>query len=127
MSIWRRVVERPYLWVVTLAVVLRLPTFTTRLFDADEAAIGVQGMVVRDGYSDRHPSLPCSVARCAAPILYVGAQASEDVVPVDREHREHPEPRGGHGQGRGAGDAEPLRALHPGSSPSQALLAQWLV
>ena len=64
MSIWRRAVERPSLWVVALAVLLRLPTITTRLFDADEAAIGVQGMVVRSGGTlyrdifDRKPPLP---------------------------------------------------------------------
>ncbi|MGB8862432.1 MAG: hypothetical protein WCC60_24465 [Ilumatobacteraceae bacterium] len=62
--IWRQVVERPFLWVVALALVLRLPTFTTRLFDADEAAIGVQGLVVRSGGTlyrdiyDRKPPLP---------------------------------------------------------------------
>jgi hypothetical protein len=47
-----------------VAVLLRLPTFTTRLFDADEAAIGVQGMVLRSGGTmyrdifDRKPPLP---------------------------------------------------------------------
>lgn len=52
------------MFAVALAVLLRLPTFTTRLFDADEAAIGVQAMVVRDGGTlyrdifDRKPPLP---------------------------------------------------------------------
>ena len=61
------------LWVVALAVVLRLPTLTTRLFDADEAAIGVQGMVLRDGGTiyrdifDRKPPLP--------PLAYAGSFA----------------------------------------------------
>jgi hypothetical protein len=64
MRIWRTAVERPFLWVATLAFVLRLPTWTTRLFDADEAAIGVQGLVVRSGGTlyrdifDRKPPLP---------------------------------------------------------------------
>lgn len=74
--IWARVLDRlgflerhsflrhPFLTVAVLAVVLRLPTFTTRLFDADEAAIGVQAMVVRSGGTmyldifDRKPPLP---------------------------------------------------------------------
>jgi len=64
MRIWRRLVDRPLLCVTALAIVLRLPTFTTRLFDADEAAIGVQGLVVRSGGTlyrdifDRKPPLP---------------------------------------------------------------------
>ncbi len=50
--------------IVGLAVLLRIPTFTRRLFDPDEAAIGVQGMVVRAGGTlyrdifDRKPPLP---------------------------------------------------------------------
>jgi len=62
--IGQRIVERPYAWVVALAIVLRLPTLVTRLFDADEAAIGVQGLVVRSGGTlyrdifDRKPPLP---------------------------------------------------------------------
>lgn len=62
--IGQRIVERPYTWVVALAIVLRLPTIVTRLFDADEAAIGVQGLVVRSGGTlyrdifDRKPPLP---------------------------------------------------------------------
>jgi hypothetical protein len=51
--------------VLTLiAFALRWPTFITRLFDPDEAAIGVQGMVVRSGGTlyrdifDRKPPLP---------------------------------------------------------------------
>ncbi len=62
--IWQHLQAKPYLWVVSLAVVLRLPTFTTRLFDPDESAIGVQGMVVRSGgvlyrdIFDRKPPLP---------------------------------------------------------------------
>lgn len=62
--IGQRILERPFAWVVALAIVLRLPTFVTRLFDADEAAIGVQGLVVRSGGTlyrdifDRKPPLP---------------------------------------------------------------------
>ena len=62
--IGQRIIERPYAWVVSLAIVLRLPTLVTRLFDADEAAIGVQGLVVRSGGTlyrdifDRKPPLP---------------------------------------------------------------------
>lgn len=81
--IGQRIVERPYAWVVALAVVLRLPTFVTRLFDADEAAIGVQGMVVRSGGTlyrdifDRKPPLP--------PLAYAASFAltnSTDVRPL---------------------------------------------
>ena len=62
---------------------LRLPTFTTRLFDADEAAIGVQGMVVRSGGTlyrdifDRKPPLP--------PLAYAASfslTGSTDVRPM---------------------------------------------
>jgi len=62
--IGQRIVERPYAWVVALTITLRLPTFVARLFDADEAAIGVQGLVVRSGGTlyrdifDRKPPLP---------------------------------------------------------------------
>ncbi len=62
--IGQRIIERPYAWVVSLSIVLRLPTIVTRLFDADEAAIGVQGLVVRSGGTlyrdifDRKPPLP---------------------------------------------------------------------
>ncbi len=62
--IWQQLQAKPYLWVVGLAIALRLPTFTTRLFDPDESAIGVQGMVVRSGgvlyrdIFDRKPPLP---------------------------------------------------------------------
>src|SRR4051812_28154898 len=51
-------------WLTALAILLRLPTFVTRLFDPDEAAIGVQAMVVRAGGTlyrdiyDRKPPLP---------------------------------------------------------------------
>lgn len=81
--IWARLRERPFLTVAVLAVVLRLPTFTTRLFDADEAAIGVQGMVVRSGGTmyvdifDRKPPLP--------PLAYgasFGLTDSTDVRPM---------------------------------------------
>lgn len=50
--------------LVGLAFLLRWPTFVRRLFDPDEAAIGVQGMVVRAGGTlyqdvfDRKPPLP---------------------------------------------------------------------
>lgn len=62
--IGQRILERPYAWVVAVAFALRLPTFVTRFFDADEAAIGVQGLVVRSGGTlyrdifDRKPPLP---------------------------------------------------------------------
>lgn len=81
--IGQRIVERPYAWVVALAVVLRLPTFVTRFFDADEAAIGVQGLVVRSGGTlyrdifDRKPPLP--------PLAYAAAFSlteSTDVRPM---------------------------------------------
>ena len=81
--IGQRIVERPYAWVVALAIVLRLPTFVTRLFDADEAAIGVQGLVVRSGGTlyrgifDRKPPLP--------PLAYAASFAltnSTDIRPM---------------------------------------------
>ncbi len=80
MRIWRAAVDRPFLWVAALAVVLRLPTFTSRLFDADEAAIGVQGMVVRSGGTlyrdifDRKPPLP--------PLAYAASFALTDSTDV---------------------------------------------
>ena len=78
--IGHRIVERPYAWVVALTIVLRLPTFVTRLFDADEAAIGVQGLVVRSGgtlYSDifdRKPPLP--------PLAYAASFALTDSTDI---------------------------------------------
>jgi hypothetical protein len=78
--IGQRIVDRPYAWVVALAVVLRLPTFVTRLFDADEAAIGVQGMVVRSGGTlyrdifDRKPPLP--------PLAYAASFSLTDTTDV---------------------------------------------
>jgi hypothetical protein len=57
--------------VAVLAFVLRAPTLVSRLFDPDEAAIGVQAMVVRSGGTlytdifDRKPPLP--------PILYAAS------------------------------------------------------
>src|SRR3954451_22105192 len=63
-------------WLTALAFVLRLPTFVTRLFDPDEAAIGVQAMVVRAGGTlyrdiyDRKPPLP--------PLLYAASFAATD-------------------------------------------------
>ena len=68
------------MWVVTLAIVLRLPTLVTRLFDADEAAIGVQGLVVRSGGTlyrdifDRKPPLP--------PLAYAASFALTDSTDV---------------------------------------------
>ena len=50
--------------MLSLAFLLRWPTFIRRIFDPDEAAIGVQGMVVRSGGTlyqdifDRKPPLP---------------------------------------------------------------------
>lgn len=50
--------------LVALAFLVRWPTFIRRIFDPDEAAIGVQGMVVRAGGTlyrdvfDRKPPLP---------------------------------------------------------------------
>lgn len=81
--LWRWLSDRPLVWVVGLAVALRLPTFTTRLFDADEAAIGMQGMVVRSGGTlyrdifDRKPPLP--------PLAYAASfdlTGSTDVRPL---------------------------------------------
>jgi hypothetical protein len=50
--------------LLAAAILLRVPTYTRRLFDPDEAAIAVQGMVVRSGGTlyrdifDRKPPLP---------------------------------------------------------------------
>ena len=69
--------------MVALAFALRWPTFVTRLFDPDEAAIGVQAMVVRSGGTlyrdifDRKPPLP--------PLAYAASFAltdSHDVRPL---------------------------------------------
>ena len=66
--------------LTALAVVLRLPTFVTRLFDPDEAAIGVQAMVVRAGGTlyrdiyDRKPPLP--------PLLYAASFAATDSTDI---------------------------------------------
>jgi hypothetical protein len=63
-----------------LAFVLRAPTFVTRLFDPDEAAIGVQAMVVRSGGTlytdiyDRKPPLP--------PLLYAASFSLTDSTDV---------------------------------------------
>lgn len=63
-----------------LAVVLRAPTLTRRLFDPDEAAIGVQAMVVRAGGTlytdifDRKPPLP--------PLLYAASFAVTDSTDI---------------------------------------------
>lgn len=66
-----------------LAVVLRAPTLVSRLFDPDEAAIGVEAMVVRAGGTlykdiyDRKPPLP--------PLLYAASfsvTGSTDVRPM---------------------------------------------
>ena len=63
-----------------LAFVLRAPTFVTRLFDPDEAAIGVQAMVVRAGGTlytdiyDRKPPLP--------PLLYAASFAVTDSTDI---------------------------------------------
>ena len=67
-------------WLTALAIVLRLPTLVTRLFDPDEAAIGVQAMVVRAGGTlyrdiyDRKPPLP--------PLLYAASFAATDSTDV---------------------------------------------
>src|ERR1700675_407404 len=59
------------LGVAALAAILRAPTLVSRLFDPDEAAIGVQAMVVRSGGTlytdifDRKPPLP--------PLLYAAS------------------------------------------------------
>jgi hypothetical protein len=66
--------------LATLAFALRVPTFVTRLFDPDEAAIGVQAMVVRAGgtlYSDiydRKPPLP--------PLLYAASFSVTDSTDI---------------------------------------------
>jgi hypothetical protein len=66
-----------------LALVLRAPTLVTRLFDPDEAAIGVEAMVVRSGGTlyqdifDRKPPIP--------PLLYAASfsvTGSTDVRPL---------------------------------------------
>ena len=66
-----------------LAFALRLPTFVTRLYDPDEAAIGVQAMVMRAGgrlykdIYDRKPPVP--------PLLYATSFSlthSNDIRPM---------------------------------------------
>ncbi|HEX2785510.1 MAG TPA: hypothetical protein VHN36_18145 [Ilumatobacteraceae bacterium] len=62
--------------LTALTVVLRAPTLTRRIFDPDEAAIGVQAMVVRAGGTlytdifDRKPPLP--------PLLYAASFSITD-------------------------------------------------
>ena len=66
--------------LTVLAFVLRAPTFVTRLFDPDEAAIGVQAMVVRAGGTlytdiyDRKPPLP--------PLLYAASFSVTDSTDI---------------------------------------------
>jgi hypothetical protein len=66
--------------LTALAFVLRAPTFVTRFFDPDEAAISVQAMVVRAGGTlytdiyDRKPPLP--------PLLYAASFAATDSTDV---------------------------------------------
>ncbi len=66
--------------LTALAVVLRAPTFVSRLFDPDEAAIGVQAMVVRGGGTlytdiyDRKPPLP--------PLLYAASFSVTDSTDI---------------------------------------------
>ncbi|MCU1503147.1 MAG: glycosyltransferase [Ilumatobacteraceae bacterium] len=69
--------------LLAFAFLVRWPTFITRLFDPDEAAIGVQGMVVRSGGKlyrdifDRKPPLP--------PLAYAASfsiTGSTDVRPL---------------------------------------------
>lgn len=66
--------------LAALAVVLRAPTFVSRLFNPDEAAIGVQAMVVRAGGTlytdifDRKPPLP--------PMLYAASFSLTDSTDV---------------------------------------------
>ena len=68
------------LGVTLLAVLLRGPTLVRRLFDPDEAAIGVQAMVVRAGGTlytdifDRKPPLP--------PLLYAASFSITDSTDV---------------------------------------------
>src|SRR5258706_6376559 len=68
------------LGVSALALILRAPTLVRRLFDPDEAAIGVQAMVVRAGgtlYTDifeRKPPLP--------PLLYAASFAITDSTDI---------------------------------------------
>ncbi|MEP7203439.1 MAG: hypothetical protein ABI894_12565 [Ilumatobacteraceae bacterium] len=66
--------------LTVLAFALRAPTLVTRFFDPDEAAIGVQGMVVRAGGTlytdiyDRKPPLP--------PLLYAASFSLTDSTDV---------------------------------------------
>ncbi len=66
--------------LTALTVVLRAPTIVRRLFDPDEAAIGVQAMVVRAGGTlytdifDRKPPLP--------PLLYAASFTITDSTDV---------------------------------------------
>ena len=68
------------LGITALAVILRAPTLVRRLFDPDEAAIGVQAMVVRAGGTlytdifDRKPPLP--------PLLYAASFSMTDSTDV---------------------------------------------
>ncbi len=74
--------QRRILWVglTGLAVLLRAPTLITRLFDPDEAAIGVEAMVVRSGGTlyrdifDRKPPIP--------PLSYAASFALTDSTDV---------------------------------------------
>lgn len=69
-----------YAGISILALVLRGPTFVRRLFDPDEAAIGVQAMVVRAGGTlyrdiyDRKPPLP--------PLMYAASFSLTDSTDV---------------------------------------------
>ena len=66
--------------LTTLAFALRAPSFVSRLFDPDEAAIGVQAMVVRGGGTlytdifDRKPPLP--------PLLYAASFSLTDSTDI---------------------------------------------
>ena len=66
--------------LAALAVVLRIPTFVTRLFDPDEAAISVQAMVMRAGGTlykdiyDRKPPVP--------PLLYATSFSLTDSTDI---------------------------------------------
>ncbi|MEP7047157.1 MAG: hypothetical protein ABI949_10770 [Ilumatobacteraceae bacterium] len=79
-SEWRRSRVTLCTSLAVLSFVLRAPTFVSRLFDPDEAAIGVQAMVVRSGGTlytdiyDRKPPLP--------PLFYAAAFKLTDSTDV---------------------------------------------
>ena len=67
---------------------LRLPTFVTRLFDPDEAAIGVQAMVVRAGGTLYTRHLRPQASPAAAPLRGIVRGNRLDRHPADARARD---------------------------------------